>query len=1033
VSAPTPRHPSARDHSDILAADVVHTDAESRRRSALLRLSTRIAAAHDEHEVCEAVVAGLHDRDLGYDFVGVLVVDPTTGDRVLTASVGWEGTHDDFRIPVGQGLSERPLLDGGVHYTPRVQREAGHVHGAADGSEIDLPLTVDGVVVGVLVVESGEEDAFHREDMEILTAAAQQASLAIGRARLLAEERRRTAEQKALLDTMKDLSGELELGRLLHALIERAVGLLGVTGGELAIYDEEHGELLIAASHHMGADEIGTRMAVGEGAMGRVAETKEPLVIPNYQEWANRSEQYTRDTVQSVVAAPLLIGTRLVGVIAAVHSDPKRGFGNEDLRLLDLFAPQAAIAIENARLFTAEHERAEEQRALLDTLADMAGELELSTLLQDLLERSVRLLDVTGAELAIHDEGTGKLVITASHDMGADAVGKVMAFGEGAMGRVAETRESLVIPDYPVWEGRLESYVDGRVRTVMAAPLLIGERLVGVVAVVHSSEGRRFGSDDLRLLKLFATQAAIAIENARLFTAARHREQYFQDLVQNNPVAIVTLDLDFRITACNPAFEELFGWRQDEILGRDLDELVNTEESVDSAAAYTRTAFEGAVARGIGKRRRRDGTLVDVELAGVPVVVDNEQVGIMGLYHDITDLLRAQEDAESANQAKSQFLANMSHELRTPLNAILGYSEMLVEEATEEGNAHYVPDLQKIEAAGRHLLALINDVLDLSKVEAGKTELYLERFDAATMVEAVASTVRPLVERNGNALLVRCDAGAGEMHSDLTKVRQMLLNLLSNASKFTERGTVTMEVTRDTGEDGDWLTFRVEDTGIGMTPDQIDRVFEAFAQAEASTTRNFGGTGLGLAITRRFSRILGGDVGATSVPSEGSVFTLRLPVRAPAAPAIRPLDAGLADEGSGQEGTVLLIDDDATARGLLRKILVKEGFRVLDAEGGEEGIRKARELRPDVITLDVIMPGMDGWTVLEALKRDADLSAIPVVMLTVLKDEAMADALGASDYLTKPVDRANLVEVLRRHCHGGPSDQPAANPTGVST
>ena len=344
--------PAARSPGEVSAGELAHLDPESRRRSALLRLSTRIAAAHDERSVCEAVVAGLHDRDLGYDFVGVFLVDPATGDRVLEASVGWEGTHTGFRIPPGRGLSERPLLDGEVHYAPRVQRESGHVVGATSGSEIDLPLAVDDEVIGVLVVESTDEDAFHREDLEILTAAAQQASLAIGRARLLQAERRRAQEQKALLDTMKDLSGELELGRLLQALLARAVGLLGVTGGELAIFDEEAGELQIVASHRMGADEVGTRMAVGEGAMGRVAETHEPLVIPRYQEWANRSTQYTRDTVQSVVAAPLLIGSRLVGVIAAVHSDPGRGFDDEDLRLLELFAPQAAIAIENARLFT---------------------------------------------------------------------------------------------------------------------------------------------------------------------------------------------------------------------------------------------------------------------------------------------------------------------------------------------------------------------------------------------------------------------------------------------------------------------------------------------------------------------------------------------------------------------------------------------------------------------------------------------------------------------------------------------------------
>ncbi len=1003
------------------------SDAEARRRSALLRLSTRIAEARDEHEVCEAVVAGLHDRGLGYDFVGVLLLDRASGERVLTASVGWEGVHEGLRIPAGKGLSERPLLDGEVHYSPRVRRESGHVHWATEGSELDLPLTVDGVTVGVLVVESTEEDAFHREDLEILTAAAQQAALAIGRARLLRDERRRAAEQKALLDTMQDLSGELELGRLLHAMLERAVALLGVTGGELAVYDEERHELLIAASHNMGADEVGTRMAVGEGAMGRVAETREPLVIPRYQEWINRSEQYTRDTVQSVVAAPLLIGTRLVGVIAAVHSDPDRQFDDEDLRLIGLFAPQAAVAIENARLFTAEHHRAEEQQALLETLADLAGELELGSLLQDLLERSVRLLDVTGAELAIHDENNHELVIAASHEMGADAVGKVMRFGEGAMGRVAETREPLVIADYPAWEGRLEKYVDGRVRTVMSAPLLIGERLVGVIAVVHSSEDRRFGDADLRLLKLFATQAAIAVENARLFTAARHREQYFQDLVQNNPVAIVTLDLSFRITACNPAFEQLFGWSQDEIVGRDLDELVTPEEFADNAAAHTQTAFEGAVARGIGKRRRRDGTLVDVELAGVPVMVDGTQVGIMGLYHDITELLRAQEEAESANHAKSAFLANMSHELRTPLNAILGYSEMLAEEAAEDGNDDYVPDLNKIQSAGRHLLALINDVLDLSKIEAGKTELYLEDFDVAETVSEVVTTIRPLVEKSGNAFELDLGDDLGSMTSDLTKVRQMLLNLLSNASKFTRQGTVTLGVTREHGEDGDWLTFRVADTGIGMTPDQLDRVFEAFAQAEASTTRNFGGTGLGLAITRRFSRMLGGDVGAESEAGEGSTFTLRLPARSPAAPTPSVPDESPSDEGDGHSGHVLLIDDDPVARGLLRRILTKSGFRVTEAADGSAGIERARVERPDVITLDVIMPGMDGWAVLRALRDDPELGTIPVVMLTVLNDRPLGDTLGAADYLTKPVDRQELVSTLTKHCTAAADRSPPAD------
>jgi len=951
-------------------------DQEARRRSALLRLSTGIAAAHDEREVCQAVVDGLHDRDLGYDFVGVFLLDPRSGDRVMQASVGWEGTHEGYRIPAGHGLSERPLKDGEVHYTPKVKREAEHVVAAASGSELDLPLSVDDEVIGVIVVEGTEEDAFHREDLEILTAAARQASLAIGRVRLIEQERRRAEEQTALMDTMRDLSGELELEKLLEALLQRAVRLLGVTGGELAIFDEEAEELVIVAGHDMGADAVGTRMEIGEGAMGHVAQTKEALVIPDYQEWTGRSEQYTQDTVQSVVAAPLMIGSRLVGVIAAVHADPGHAFDDEDLRLLELFAPQAAVAIENAHLFTAEHRRAAEQQALLDTLADMAGELELSVVLKDLLVRAAALLDVTGGELAIHDQNTGELRIAASHNMGADAVGTTMAPGEGAMGQVAETMEPLIIPDYLEWEGRAATYTDGTVQSVMAAPLVIGTRLVGVLAVVHSEPGRRFGEDDIGLMKLFATQAAIAVENARLFTEARHREQYFEDLVQNNPVAIVTMDLDFNITSCNPAFEELFGWREEEILGRNLDRLVNTEESLAEAAHYTEEAYDGAVIRGLGKRTRRDGTLVDVELAGVPVMVDGEQVGIMGLYHDITDLLRAQEDAQAANQAKSNFLANMSHELRTPLNAILGYSEMLVEEAEDDGNDEYIPDLRKIESAGRHLLALINDVLDLSKIEAGKTEIYLEHFDAAEMVEAVATTIRPLVKNNSNELIVECEDGLGEMHSDLTKVRQILLNLLSNASKFTENGTVTLSVTHEHGGDGDWLTFRVADTGIGMDAETRRRVFEPFF----TTKLERGGTGLGLSTSYGIVQQSGGTIRVESTKGVGTTFVIRFPAaegevtpEGPVSQAPEPVDHAT--------GTILLVEDDPSVRRVARKVLTRAGFEVEEAGDAEVGLAmlEAAAGRFDVVLTDLVLPGMGGRDLVDAIREHSSDQAVIVM------------------------------------------------------
>jgi PAS domain S-box-containing protein len=336
-------------------------------------------------------------------------------------------------------------------------------------------------------------------------------------------------------------------------------------------------------------------------------------------------------------------------------------------------------------------------------------------------------------------------------------------------------------------------------------------------------------------------QAAIAIENARLFTAAQEQKQYFAELVSNSPVAIVTLDVHHNVVSCNPAFEKMYGYQEAEVVGRNLDDFITTETTRSEAVGYTEQALANRAVKVISQRRRKDGSLVDVEVLGVPVIVNGRRVGLMALYHDITELLRARQDAEAANSAKSQFLASMSHELRTPLNAIIGYSEMLQEDAADRGESASVPDLQKIHSAGKHLLALINDVLDLSKIEAGKMQLYLETFDVAPLVEQVASTVRPLVEKNANRLSVRCAADLGTMHSDVTRIRQVLLNLLSNASKFTDHGAITLVVERV----GPVVVFRVRDRGIGMSAQQLGVCSRRFPRPRRPRRPSTAGPGWG--------------------------------------------------------------------------------------------------------------------------------------------------------------------------------------------
>jgi len=375
-----------------------------------------------------------------------------------------------------------------------------------------------------------------------------------------------------------------------------------------------------------------------------------------------------------------------------------------------------------------------------------------------------------------------------------------------------------------------------------------------------------------------------------------------------------------------------------------------------------------------------------------------------------SEIEKKSQQLETANQHKSQFLANMSHELRTPLNAIIGYSEILQEDVADLGRDNLVPDLRKIEGAGRHLLSLINDILDLSKVEAGRMDIFLEDVEIVPLLEEVRAIIVPLAEKNGNAVEYRVADNLGSMRTDRTKLKQSLLNILSNANKFTENGRVTLVTERiENGQTA--VRFAISDTGIGMSEEQLGRLFQAFTQAETTTSQKYGGTGLGLVITRNFCQLLGGDVTVASKPGEGSTFTITLPDRPTTQPEVKSTDAPQI-AGEVHATTVLVVDDDPAARDLLTANLKGAGYRLIHAASGAEALNLARMVRPDAITLDVLMPKPDGWDVLTALKADAQLRDIPVIMVTVLSERGIGLSLGAVEVLTKPVDRAQLSALM---------------------
>jgi signal transduction histidine kinase/DNA-binding response OmpR family regulator len=382
---------------------------------------------------------------------------------------------------------------------------------------------------------------------------------------------------------------------------------------------------------------------------------------------------------------------------------------------------------------------------------------------------------------------------------------------------------------------------------------------------------------------------------------------------------------------------------------------------------------------------------------------------LAALFAEIRDKSR---ELQIASRHKSQFLANMSHELRTPLNAIIGYSEILQEEVGELGQDRLLPDLKKIEKAGRHLLSLINDILDLSKIEAGRMDVFLEDVQIAPLLDEIRSIIAPLAEQNGNSIDFQLSPALGTLRTDRTKVKQCLLNVVSNANKFTHNGLVTVAIERVAGE-RPMVRFVVTDTGIGMSEAQLGQLFQAFRQADASTTKKFGGTGLGLAITQHFCRLLGGDIGVTSRQGGGSTFTITLPDSAFGPVQFDQTGSRLAG-GADNAITVLIVDDDPAAHELISATLKDEGYRLVHAYDGEEALALARKIEPDAITLDVLMPKTDGWAVLSAFKADRQLRAIPVVIVTVVPDRGLGVSLGAADVLTKPVRRAELTALLRR-------------------
>jgi len=706
-----------RTKEQLLAAE----RAQARRQAALLRLSAELAATLDEVEVCRRVVNGLHDT-LGYDSVGLYLVEETgvegsaakgetalsdvatTSERYLAAGASLHPGALPTRIPAGQGLSEHPLLDGLLHYTPDVRQDPRYVAGVG-GSEVEVPIRIGEKVLGVLSVERQELDAFDQDDFDVLTAAAQQAGLALEKARLLAAERRRADELEALRTTMADITAELELPALLQAIVERATALLGTTGGELGLYDETSQEIRIVVCHNMGAGYVGTRLALGEGAMGYAAQSGKPLIVQDYHAWEGRSPQYAETWIHGGVSIPLTVGSQLVGAIAVADADPHRRYGPADVHLLNLFAQQAAIAIDNARHFEAEQRRADQFQLIGEVGRRMTSLLAVDELLWEIarLIRETLGYYLVGIALIEGDELVFKAGAGAIWETPQFQPPRVKVGQEGITGWVAHSGEASLVPDLsqePRHYGLPEA---SEMRSELAVPLKTKERVIGVLHV-QSNHLNAFDESDLAVLQSLAHQAAIAIENARLYDQAqreiaervraeaelrryqehleerveertaelRESEERYRTLFDGVPVGLFRSTPGGQMVDANLALVEMLGYPSREgLLAINTAGLyVDPEERVRWKALME---LEGVVRDFEVRNRRHDGTVIWVKDTARAVKDEQGQVLYYeGSLEDITkhkqaeaELRRYQEHLEELVEARTVELRESEERYRT--------------------------------------------------------------------------------------------------------------------------------------------------------------------------------------------------------------------------------------------------------------------------------------------------------------------------------------------------------------------------------
>ena len=904
------------------------TEERAAELSAISTVTQALVAETDLDNMIQLIGSQMRET-FNADIAYLALLDPKTGMIQFPYQYGDEIDP----IPYGTGMTSRIIRDGQpLIFNRNIEEQSSALGiqraGRKARSYLGVPIKAGRETIGVLSVQSVQkEGVFDEDSLRLLSTVAANAGAAIQTAKLHAETQRRARETSALLDISRDISASLDVATVLESIATHAMELLN--GDLSALFLPEGDGTIFRAIAAVGTEAenlSNDTINMGEGILGNIAQSKVGEIVNDVNNDPRALTIIGTDINpdEHLLAVPLMADAELNGLMAVWRTGKGKEYTETELEFLNGLARQAVIAVQNSQLF-------DESRRLLKQTEQRAAELAILNRVSESMTRSLdvkaivhnvgdKVLEIFQTEIVdilMFDPKTQMIHLVYSYANGEYFDDEPpWQLGEGLTSNIIRTRQPLLLNSAGemVDQGAaayLTAPEDERdVQSYMGVPIMVGERVLGVVDV-QSYKGNAFTHADMRLLQTLSANMGVALDNARLFNET---QQLFEDAKQ------------------------------------------------------------------------------------------------------------ARASAEQANQAKSAFLANMSHELRTPLNAIIGFSRIVRRKAEGALPEKQIENLDKVLSSSEHLLGLINTVLDIAKIESGRMDVQAANFHPASLLNQCATTVAPLLKPTVR-LVNQLDETLPVIYSDQDKIKQIVLNLLSNAAKFTHAGKVTLQARIENGS----LHVSVSDTGIGIGEEALGRVFEEFQQADTSTTRQYGGTGLGLTISRNLARLLGGDLTVASEVGKGSTFTLIVPMQYGTKPTAssHPEPAAIHAAGANADKKlILVIDDDPDAVYLLRENLTQNEFEVIGVRSGTEGQQLARELQPQAILLDILMPLKDGWQILHDLKSDETTTNIPVILLTIVDKKALGFRLGAAAYLLKPLDPVEVLSTLRmvtkqngRHIH----------------